>query len=86
MKVVRKMTFGSKSQKTCNYATIASEENGWDSLSTSGKNSQDPLQFMSYSQATCFHEDRLQDEHATTILEVATRQEPLKASRIYFHL
>jgi hypothetical protein len=33
MKVVRKMTFGSKSQKTCNYATIASEENGWDSLS-----------------------------------------------------
>ena len=28
------------------------------------------------SQATCFHENRLQDEHATSILEVATRSDP----------
>ena len=40
------------------------------------QNSQDPLQFMSYSQATCFHEDRLQNEHATTILEVVTHSDP----------
>ena len=59
--------------------TIASEENVWDSLSLSlnqWQNSQDPLQFMSYSQATCFHEDRLQNEHATTILEVVTHSDP----------